>query len=227
MNKSFLKLSTKEQILGWIWFAIQMFILSSALLVVLYLIGWVPSVATMNFILFLINFLAIILIFHNYFRTQLQAVQASSLLLWVPLGLALYFILSYAATIVVMILQPAHINANNEVVSQIYTQQPILIYITTVILAPVVEETLYRGLLFGSLYRIRPLYGYLATTVVFSAIHVISYIGQQDLFSLFISFLQYIPAGIALSVAYIRGGTLLTPIFMHMIINAYAISAMR
>ena len=45
--------------------------------------------------------------------------------------------------------------------------------------------------------------------------------------TLLLCFLQYLPAGYCLAWCYANTGTIVTPILMHMIVNAYGISAMR
>ncbi len=227
MNKTFLKLTKQEELQGWAWMVVELFFLPSIAAMAFHLLGISLSTAMLNVVLFVINFAVVISLFRRYFVQQLRCFRITSTLLWVFLGLALYWLLSYAVAYMVLMLQPQHINENNNAVQQLLVEQPILMTIGTVVLVPVTEEILYRGLVFGCLYRVRPVLGFIGSTVVFSAVHVIGYIGRQDLVSLLISLLQYLPAGLALSIAYLRSGSLITPILIHATLNLFATLAMR
>ena len=96
-----------------------------------------------------------------------------------------------------------------------------------VILVPVAEETFYRGLIFGGLYSRSKATAYVVSSLLFSAIHVLGYIGSYEPVHLLLCFLQYLPAAYCLNFAYRYGGTILAPIFMHMLTNLFAISIMR
>jgi membrane protease YdiL (CAAX protease family) len=96
-----------------------------------------------------------------------------------------------------------------------------------VVLVPVVEETLFRGMIFRNLYDRSPAGAYLISMFAFAAIHVTGYIGSVEPVYILLSFLQYLPAGYCLCFAYRRSGTIISPILMHMIVNAVAAFSMR
>ena len=97
----------------------------------------------------------------------------------------------------------------------------------TVLLVPITEELLYRGIFFGGLYNRSRIGAFILSTAVFSLVHVAAYAGTVPPLTMFLCFLQYIPAGIALAWAWTRSGSILSPILMHMVINAIGIFAMR
>lgn len=226
MNK-FLTMTRSEQALGWAWFVIQLFFLPVVLVFVSELLGLGLSVVTLNIILFIINFAAVAVIFRRYLMNQLRSVRFKSLAVWVPLGIVLYWLFTIVINIVVLSLQPEHSNANNEAVDSLLNQQPLLMAIGTVILVPIAEETLFRGLLFGQLYKLHPLLGYVLSILIFAAVHVVGYIGTQDAFTLFISLLQYMPAGLIFGIVYAESGTLVAPIMLHSFFNLIATLSMR
>ena len=104
---------------------------------------------------------------------------------------------------------------------------PVLMTIGVTVLVPVTEETLFRGLIFRTLYDRSPVCAYLASIVAFSLIHVMGYVGKTDPVILLLSFLQYLPAGLCLCLTYRYSGTLLSSIVLHAAINAAAILTMR
>ena len=97
----------------------------------------------------------------------------------------------------------------------------------TVLLVPVAEEALYRGLLFQGFQRKSRLLAYCLSTLIFAGLHVVGYIGSADLITLCLCFAQYLPAGITLAWAYEKADTIAAPMLMHMIINLIGTTAAR
>lgn len=227
MNKRFLHMSHAEQTAGWAWLVIQLFFLPSAVSFINKLLHLGFSAAILNVMILTVDLIAVAVIFRRYLQYQLRSVRLSTLFLWVPVGFLLYWIMSVGTAYLIAIFQPAHINANNEVVHVLLLEQPLLMTVSTVIVAPITEETLFRGLLFGQLYKKKPILGYTVSVFVFAAVHVVNYIGMQSPFTLLISLLQYIPAGVVLGFVYVKAETLAAPILIHTILNLLATVAMR
>ena len=101
MKKTFLNMRYAEQLAGWIWLVIQLFSLPSIVGMANILLHLDLSVAMMNIILFILDFIAIAVIFHRYLLLQLRSIKLSRLLIWVPLGFMLYWALSIATTYLV------------------------------------------------------------------------------------------------------------------------------
>ena len=99
--------------------------------------------------------------------------------------------------------------------------------IGVVILVPLVEEVLYRGLIFRNLYRSSQTAAYLVSMAAFAAIHVLGYIGSESVTTLVLCFLQYLPAGLCLAWTYTKADNIFAPIVVHAIVNAVAIGALR
>ncbi len=226
MNK-FLTMTKSEQAVGWAWFVIQLFFLPVVFALLNELLHLGMTVATLNIVLFVVNFIAVVAIFRRYLLVQLKSVRLKALAIWVPLGLFFYWTVAFAVSVLVLTLQPEHTNANNETVDLLIKQQPLLMTIGTVILVPITEETLFRGLLFGQLYKKHPMLGYTVSVFVFAAVHVVGYIGMQDPLSLCISLLQYLPAGLVFGIVYAESKTLVTPIILHAFFNLIATLSMR
>ena len=102
-----------------------------------------------------------------------------------------------------------------------------LMTIGIVLLVPIAEEFLYRGLFFSQFYNRKPIAAYLISTVVFAAIHVVGYLGSYPAMRLALCFLQYLPAGIAMGWAYARADSIWASILMHTTINLIGTLAMR
>lgn len=91
-------------------------------------------------------------------------------------------------------------------------------------LAPVLEETLMRGVVFGTLRRVHRGAAYAVSVLLFALCHIWMYAPEGLLF--WLTFAQYIPVSIALCYAYERSGSIWTSVFLHMFINAMGYSAM-
>ncbi len=97
-----------------------------------------------------------------------------------------------------------------------------------VVLMPLVEEPLFRGLLFGATRRYSRVLGYVLSTLVFlpftaSGSSSISY-GTVD-FRYLLLFLQYVPMSLALTWCYDNGGSIWSPIALHMVLNALILAS--
>lgn len=229
MRNNLLPMTYKEKAIGWPYLVIQLFFLPTILGFLNYALKLKLSDALLNAALFCLDSIFVMLIFHRFLRSELQrAIEEFPQCLFVGFaGYILYMLELYGVNYSVAMLQPEHINANNAVIQSFVSQHYILMVIGTVLLVPITEETLFRGLIFGTLYRKNPILGYVLSTLIFAAIHVVSYIGMQDIPTLLLSLMQYIPAGLTLSWAYVRSGTICTPILIHAVINLIGISAMR
>ncbi len=229
MKKLSVSMTKVEVILGWLYLAFQLVLLPVILILVNALLGYPLTDAGINFVFFCVNFLCTVAIFPRYLWASIKVLFAQPLacLRAALLGFLAYWVLSLAIGSLITALQPEYLNLNDGAIANMAQSSFLLISLGTVILAPVVEEVLYRGLLFGGLYNYSPVTAYIVSTLIFSAIHVIGYIGIYDPLSLVLSFLQYLPAGLCLGWAYAKSDTIWAPILIHISINLIGISAMR
>ena len=96
----------------------------------------------------------------------------------------------------------------------------VLTAISTIFLAPLSEECLFRGLMFGQTLKKSRLGAYALSAACFALIHVMGYLGTYTPLQLVLSLVQYLPAGLVLAWSYEKAGTIAVPILIHMIINA-------
>ena len=140
---------------------------------------------------------------------------------------ALYLLLSLVLFILLILLFPTFANINDLNIALMLQENFPMVAAGTILLVPVAEETLFRGLIFRGLYDRSPVLAYLVSMFSFAAVHVLGYIGHTDPVLILLSFLQYLPAGYCLCFAYRRGGSIISPILMHMAVNAVAVYSMR
>jgi len=119
------------------------------------------------------------------------------------------------------------VNPNTDTVNQLLGENYNVTFATTVIMAPILEECLFRGALFGSIRRKNRPAAYLVTIVIFAVYHLWAYFIADYSSTLWLYLLQYIPATLALCFAYERSGTIWCPIVLHAAINCLAMLAAR
>ena len=217
------KPNQQELRLGSVFFLLWLFVIPS-------LAGSLPVSSGMrNFLFYLVSFLGTALIFRKYLLGAFQSLCKHPL--WsigcAAVGFMANFAVQKLLTALYSAIYPDFLNFNDRSVINALLNAPVLMTIGVTVLVPVTEETLFRGLIFRALYDRSPVCAYLASIVAFSLIHVMGYVGKTDPVILLLSFLQYLPAGLCLCLAYRYSGTLLSSIVLHAAINAAAILTMR
>ena len=142
-------------------------------------------------------------------------------------GFFLYWAGNLLVGSLVLWMDPEFININDSTIIAMADADFLPIAICTTFFVPVAEELLFRGVLFAGFYRCSPVSGFLISTIVFSAIHIAAYIGSYPWYTLLLCFIQYIPPSLALGWAYAKSGSILSPMLMHIVINAIGIFVMR
>lgn len=218
-----------EIILGLSYIGIQILLLPSILLFGNHFFGNPLTEAQLNFLFFAIDFICIVAIFRKFLKNcAICALEHPwRLLRYAGCGLLLYWLGNFLVSFIILNVYPDFSNVNDQSILELTRENYTLMAIGTVFLVPVVEETLYRGVIFGTLYRFHPFVGYLVSTLIFSALHIINYINSFSPLLLFLCFLQYIPAGLCLAWAYVKADSIWAPILIHITINQLGVLAMR
>ena len=116
---------------------------------------------------------------------------------------------------------------NNEAVMAESATQMGRIAVVTVVMAPMVEEPLFRGLLFGTARRYSRLLGYVLSVLVYAVYCVWQFVyayGTVDLRYLLL-FVEYVPMSLALTWCYDNGGSIWSAIALHMVLNAVSLAS--
>ena len=217
--------NTKAARIGFLYWAFSFCLLGSLISLITALVGLPLSSAQLNFICYSVNFAVAVLIFREFlwenwktaadriFPTLYYAILAY-------LGSQLFLTL---VNRVILAIRPDFGNVNDESIHAMLAQAPGIMVLGAVVLAPVAEEIFYRGIFFRKLFDVKPWLGYLASMLVFAAVHTVGYIGSVEPALLMLGFLQYLPAGYCLCWCYRQTGTILSPILMHMLFNASSI----
>ena len=227
-NRTSHTLTKSEFWLGWIWLLFELFFLPTLLSMIN---AWANSPlgsAWLNFIYFCVNFVAVLVIFRKLLghsvihlgNNFLRCVKAAFL------GFCVYYVTTLAVNNLIGFLYPGFTNINDSNVASMTRLDYVPMVIGTVILVPVTEEVLFRGLVFRSLYNQNRVLGYALSTAIFCGVHILSYTGSADTLTLALCFIQYIPASVCLAWAYTEADNIFAPILIHTAVNLMGILAL-
>ena len=213
--------SGQESITGACYLAFQMLLLPSVLYWINGQISAPLSDPELNFLYYLVNFIAVLVIFHDFLARSLHqllhhpidALQAAIL------GFVAYYVCYYAIDWLVSILIHGYTNYNDESIAALSRGNYFLTLIGTVILVPLAEECFFRGLIFRNLYKKSHWAAYCISIAAFACIHILGYIGQYSAKELLIAIVQYVPAGLWLAWSYIKGESIFVPVIIHSAVN--------
>lgn len=115
------------------------------------------------------------------------------------------------------------VNLNDVTISAQINDAPRFSFLVIVLLAPFVEEILFRGLVFGNLKGKSLAVAYVLSCVLFALAHVWSFAADSQTLTRFFVLLQYLVPGFVLAWSYDRSGTFWTPFALHAAFNALAL----
>lgn len=208
---------------GWVFFALYVFLFP-------WLMGWVQRsyegefpVAEANAVYYLIITALTFLVFWSFLRHGFHL-----LLDWLPENLFAFVtglvgaeILSFLVGLIPLPVQ----NPNLMSYPEQYAFAPGATVLILVVLMPMVEEPLFRGLLFSSVRGYSRVLGYVLSVAVYAFYCTVQFVyafGTLDLRYLLLT-IQYVPGALALTWCYDRGGSIWSAIALHMVLNAFTL----
>lgn len=221
-----------EQIGGAVFFVIYLLVLplitGPLFRLVGHLLGTTIRPALQNLIYYYVLFAVSILIFHGFLARTSRNLKENigGAAKYIGVGLvALYGLneLVYRLTNLVM---ENRTNLNDTTISAQINDAPRTTILIVVLLAPFVEEVLFRGLVFGNLKAKNPILAYGVSCALFALLHVWQFAVVQRDVTYFLLMLQYLVPGLVLAWVYDRTGTLWTSIGLHAAANALAVWTM-
>lgn len=214
------RLSRAETIAGWCYLPFYLVLLSVLLQ---YLFAWLKlplDTMTLNMVYFAVNLAAVLIIFHGFLRQPFFGGSFWDFVQACILGFVFYQVGTWAVQFAVTKLGGTITLYNNDAVTELVVQNRYVMLAVSVILAPITEETLIRGLVFGSIRTASRVLAYVVAVFVFVMMHNWQYFGLYPLNSLLLSCLAYVPASAALCWTYEKAGSIWASITVHAIINA-------
>jgi membrane protease YdiL (CAAX protease family) len=213
-----------ERIIGLIYIPVHIFLLPYLISFFLTQVFRNPEATAgmnANLIYYIVSFLFVLIFLFRYLKTSftnlfdnlLNAVRA------MVLAYLFNFALMYLIGLLLSLVAGDAVNPNTrDIVSQTKLNKNSVI-VVAVPLAPVGEETLFRGALFGTLRSKSRTAAYILTALVFSVYHLWQYFLGGFEWSTLLFLLQYIPASLALCWCYEKSGSIWAPMLLHAGIN--------
>ena len=221
--------SSQETISGFCYLAFQLIFLPSLLTWVNGQLTQPLNSAELNFVYYLINFMAMLLIFHDFLGRSLHQVgqHPAYFCQAVILGAVAYYACFHVTDWVVSQLVPSFSNYNDEAIAAMSKGNYFLMVVGTVILVPPFEECIFRGLIFRNLYGKSHFAAYAISILAFALVHIAGYWGSYSPLEILMAVLQYLPAGLCLAWSYAKSDTVFSPIVIHALVNAWSIGLLR
>ncbi len=172
-----------------------------------------------NFITYLLLFITITFYLRDKLKEDISKSKNWLFVIWIVVGsIAFYYIndgVGYLAD------KLTNTTSDNQelIISMIFTN-PVLTFMSVGILAPVVEELIYRKAIF-EIFKTRPVIAFIVSVLIFALPHMLS--TSTTILNWCILFAAYATSGLLLAVSYyFSKKNIYVPIVLHMVSNIVA-----
>ena len=182
------------------------------------------SALTLNAVCYVAAALVLFLCLRRFFRREFDALCdcGPGVLLEIAKHYGVLLLCNMALSVVMLLLGKMD-NPNNEAIFSLAGEDLGKTTAVAVFLAPIAEEAMFRGGVFGLLRRYSRAAAYAASMLLFSVYHIWGYAAADPTAWLYL--LQYLPASFLLARIYEKTNTLWASIFLHMTVNGVAMLA--
>jgi len=209
-----------ERVLGIIYIPFHAAALPFLLAYILYIFNVEITSPVLSLICYSAGFVFILAVMFSFLRASFsdlieefwRAIQA------LILGYALYRVILWVAVLLLSQIMTGS-NPNQEAIINDITSNFNVMIVVTVLLAPIVEESVFRGALFGTIRTKSRVLAYIVSALLFCVFHLWDSLLFDFRWEHLLAIIQYVPASIALTWCYERGGTIWSPILLHAVIN--------
>ncbi len=170
----------------------------------------------LTFIIYGILFVVAIILFAGMLWKSIREFDLSKLELLLASG-----VLTIVGIVISAIVIDATgiVNANDEAVSSGINMS---LTFAAILFAPIVEELVFRFMLFRSVSKCNTILAHIVTALAFGFFHVWDYVIIDGDYTQLISMITYIVMSFGFSILYSKSKNICFPIALHMIINAIA-----
>lgn len=218
------RMTRTQRRLGAVYFPMHFFILP----ILIGMLGSYSQISinsvTANIIYYAIGFVFCMTAMFSFLRKGFDILMDNFLptLVSMAMGYIFYSILSYgiSALMLYILSNQAAANPNDQTVMELMqTDGARSVIAISVFIAPIVEEVLFRGVLFGGIRRRNRNAAYIVSILLFAFYHIWQYLIAYRDPTMLLYMLQYIPAGYVLAMCYEQVNSIWAPIFLHMLLN--------
>lgn len=225
----------KEKIAGWLYLPIHILVVP----LLLPLINtWFPNLltnATANLVYIGGGVIFVLLLLRGFLRRDFDSLLDNGLRIIVVVINA--YVIYWIATVVISVvwaglsellsldeLLSGAANPNDEALQSYTGREAQVIKALAICLAPIIEEVLFRGVLFGQIRKTNRILAYIVSAALFGVFHIWQYALLYQKPTLLLYSIQYIPHAIGLAWSYEHSDSIWVPIFCHMALNMLAYS---
>lgn len=216
-----------EVLFGLAYLILHMFFIGHALRLLTDLFDLSLSMISLNLLYLLLGSLVLTLGMRRYLMTSFDRFRVYGIrnLKAFFMGCVIRYGSAIPLSIIIVLLLPEFSTTpNNEAVLAMAYEHLFPTAFLAIVLAPIAEELLFRGALYGGLRNKNRVLAYVVSSLLFAFLHVLSFLLLIPTASLLLMMLLYIPAGVALAYAYEKSGSIWTAIFLHAGMNFIAIA---
>lgn len=134
------------------------------------------------------------------------------------IGPALLYGMNIIGSLITMIFISKNTSDNQALLESLLNVYPIIMLLVSCVLAPIFEEIMFRGMVFGWLYEINPRLAHIVSGFIFGFIHIMGSITEGNIQEWFMIF-SYMLMGIVLSYLYEKRNNIYVPIIAHATFN--------
>ena len=196
------------RIAGWVYFPIHAVVLPLTIgALLMAVLGKLPSDVTCNVLYYLCGLVFTLIAMWRFLRRSFDGIDV-----------LLSLVLQLGTSLIGELPVP-----NNDAVTGLARTDYKRMIAVAVLMAPLVEECLFRGVVFGTIRPKSRFWAYAASIALFSLYHVWQYVlVYQDPKLL----LAYVPVSAALTFCYEQTRSIWPPVFFHMCINALSLTVL-
>ncbi len=219
------KMSRGRLIAGLVYLPIHIVLLPLFLPLLLVKIG-ITDLGMINVYYYSFSLLVMLVIFLPFLRANFDPLVDNFLhcLISFLMALGIYYVLSVGVNALVLSITEGVDNPNDQAIMELVELSGAL-RAAVIFIGPIVEEILFRGVIFGGVHRKSRVGAYVLSIAMFSLCHVWQYALMDADWTVLIYILQYIPPAFALAWSYERSRSIWVPIGFHMMINAMGLAA--
>ena len=184
------------------------------------------SEMTLNAACYVAAALVLFLCLRRFFFREFNALcdYGPGVLLEVAKSYGFLLLFNLAASLILLLATGEMENPNNEAVFSLAGEDLGKTTAVAVFLAPIAEEAMFRGGVFGLLRKYSRAAAYAASMALFAVYHIWGYALSDP--TAWIYLLQYLPAGFLLARIYEKTNSLWASIFLHMTVNGVSMLAL-
>lgn len=204
------------------WIPVHMFLLPTVLRMIPAVMAMSP--AAQNLVLYVTSAFVLVIAETKFLRKDFDPLcdNFGFVLIQVLWGFAFMLALDMLATFILSLVMGAGAeieisNPNNESISTLMGMNDRALFAIGCFLAPIAEEIMFRGGVFGSLYKTNRILAYAASMLLFAVYHVLNYAIDDPSYWIYV--LQYLPISFVLCRIYERTNSIWASMIFHGVWN--------